>query len=331
MKKALLATTALFATAGIASAEIALSGSAQMGIIGGEFVQSDDIRDEFDNVIANPEGNADDVQFFTDIDVTFTLSGSTETGLTFGASIDLDESDGDPSGAFSGDRQGGETIFVTGAFGTLTMGDTDGAYDFALQETAIGGTLGDVHTSHSGYNGNSGLDGVGADGQVARYQYTFGDFSLAASFEIDDRGTDADGDFDGDNIYGVGGTYTGEFGGFTLGFGLGYQEKGDSDVIGASVDARAGGFRIILNYSDFDEAPNDLDSHYSVAVGYDFEPFTVGFNYGVNDFNDGDADGYGIAVGYDLGGATLQLGYGDGEDQDGVDADGYSFGINMAF
>lgn len=333
MKQVLFATTALIATAGIASAEIALSGSAQMGVIGGDFVRSDDLRDEFDNVIVNPAGNADDAQFFTDIDVTFTLSGATETGLTFGASIDLDESDGDPSGAFDGTDQGGESIFVSGAFGLLTMGDTDGAFDFAMQEAAIGSTIGDVHTSHSGYNGNSGLDGNGAsDGQVARYQYALQDFTLAASFEIDDRGTDIDGEFDGDNIYGIGGTYTGEFGQFTVGVGLGYQQADDANVIGGSLDMRAGGFQAILNYSEYDDVLNDQDSHYAIALGYDINEFTLGFNYGVNEFDDGtEADGYGIAVVYDLGGAELQLGYGDGEDQNGREADGYSFGISMAF
>ena len=36
MKNVLFATTALIATAGIASAEVSLSGSAEMGIIGGD-------------------------------------------------------------------------------------------------------------------------------------------------------------------------------------------------------------------------------------------------------------------------------------------------------
>ena len=331
MKQVLFATTALIATAGMASAEITLSGSAQMGVFGGDFVRSADIRDEFDNIIANPDGVADDVQFFTDIDVTFTLSGETETGLVFGANIDLDESDGNPSGAFAGGDQGGEALFVSGSLGTLTMGDTDGALDFALTEAVIGGTLGDVHTIHAGYNGNSGLDGVGTDGQVARYQYTFGDFTVAASAEVDDRGTDADGEFDGDNIYGVGATYTRDFGTITTTFGFGYQTKDDARLLGASVDMAAGGFRVIANYVDHNDNPSGQESNFGIAVGYDFAQFTVGVNYGENEFDVGTADGYGIAVNYDLGGAELQLGYGDGEDQFGDDADGYSFGISMAF
>ncbi len=317
MKKVLFATTALIATAGIASAEVALSGSAQMGIIGGDISTS----------------GSDEIQFFTDIDVTFTLSGTTEGGLTYGASIDLDESDGDPSQAFSGSTQGGETIFVTGTYGTLTMGDTDGAFDFAMQEAAIGSSIGDVHTEHAGYEGNSGLDGFSdSDGQVARYNYTFGDFTVAASFEIGDDGAnlETDGDFDDSPIYGLGGNYVGDFGTFTLGLGAGYQQAGDSSVIGVSADVNASGFRAIVNYSDFDDVA-DRDYAYGIALGYEFQEYTVAMNYGVKEFDDGDAEGYGVVVNYDLGGAELQLGYGDGEDQDGNDADGYSFGLSMAF
>ncbi|MEO1580050.1 MAG: porin, partial [Pseudomonadota bacterium] len=78
MKKVLLASTALVVSAGIAAADVSLSGSAELGIF------DDDTE----------------TQFHTDIDVTFTMSGETDGGLTFGASIDLDESDGDPSAAF---------------------------------------------------------------------------------------------------------------------------------------------------------------------------------------------------------------------------------------
>ena len=131
MKKVLLATSALVASAGIASAQgVELSGHAEMGIIGGSAIET---------------------QFHTDIDVTFTMSGETDNGLTFGASIDLDESDGSGTGAtavgasaaFGNTTQGGETVFISGSFGTLTMGDTDGAFDWALTEVAIGGAIAD--------------------------------------------------------------------------------------------------------------------------------------------------------------------------------------------
>ena len=108
MKKILFATTALVATAGVASAEIALTGMAEMGI--------------YDN------GN-DDTQFFTDIDVTFTMSGEADNGLTFGANVDLDESDGSGSAAGSCetrtagvDLNGGGVIGVNDDYSLCTPG-----------------------------------------------------------------------------------------------------------------------------------------------------------------------------------------------------------------
>ncbi|KKL69695.1 hypothetical protein LCGC14_2112360, partial [marine sediment metagenome] len=74
MKKVLFATTALVASTSFAMADVDLSGVAEMGIFGGDGIED---------------------QFHTDIDVTFSMSGSTDNGLTFGASIDLDESDTD--------------------------------------------------------------------------------------------------------------------------------------------------------------------------------------------------------------------------------------------
>ncbi|WP_298262238.1 porin, partial [uncultured Litoreibacter sp.] len=78
MKKILIASTALVSTAGIAAADVALSGRAEMGI----FQQ---------NTAFSGGAVGSDMQFFTDIDVTFTMSGETDNGLTFGASVDLDE------------------------------------------------------------------------------------------------------------------------------------------------------------------------------------------------------------------------------------------------
>jgi outer membrane protein OmpU len=79
MKKVLFATTALIATAGVAAADITLSGSAEMGIVGGDTLSSAAALVRRDT------------QVHTDIDVTFSMSGQTDSGLSFGANIDLDD------------------------------------------------------------------------------------------------------------------------------------------------------------------------------------------------------------------------------------------------
>ncbi|MEC8631435.1 MAG: porin [Pseudomonadota bacterium] len=303
MKKVLFATTALVASAGFAAAEVSLSGSAEIGI--------------FDN-------GTSDAQFHSDMDVKFSLSGETDNGLTFGATIDLDEvgDDDDVAGIGAGDPiaaagTGEEhSVFISGGFGTVTMGDTDGALDWAMQEVnLVGGSIQDDETIHAGFNGNAGLDGSN-DGQVLRYDYSFGAFAVAASVELDDAGT-------ADDVYAIGFKYDADLGGIALGFGLGYQDGGATfgDITGVSIDADFGnGFVAGLNYSDFSTG-ND---HLGLGVGYTMDALSIGVNYG--EFDTG-ADGFGLAVNYDLGGAVVQFGYGDSS----TGTDTYSLGIAMSF
>ncbi len=335
MKKVLFATTALVASAGIASAQgVNLSGSAEMGISGGTDLET---------------------QFHHDIDVTFTLSGETDNGLTFGATIDLDEIN-NSTGAF--DPNGGgsrgascvamapaaacrdrnlSSVFVSGAFGTLTMGDTDGAFDWALQDLDIIGDISDANTSHIGFNGNAGLDGQ-YDGQIARYDYSFGDFSFAASVEQDDSAVV------GDPVFGIGGKYSGDLGGVTLGVGLGYQTNGNIDLIGVSVDASMdNGLRAVLNYTDYSGGPGvagfdpasviGVDSHVGVGLFYSMDAISVGVHYGQYDLTAGGQNsGVGLVATYDLGGgAVMQFGYSTSDPAVGASTDLFSLGVAMSF
>lgn len=330
MKKVLFATTALVASVSVASAEVALSGSAEIGVRGGD---------------GEPES------FFTDIDVTFTLSGETDNGLTFGATIDLDESV--ESDAFADDVQGGETIFITGQFGTLTLGDTDGALDWGLTEAAVGnaGSLADDETEHAGYLGSYG-DGA-YDGQILRYDYGIGDFAFAVSFEVDDEN-------DRDDGYAIGFRYGFDFGGGSVDLGAGYQfievaaDVGEVDVAGATVaDAALLGGELVevdiygfsaavdldlglsvgIAYTEFSNDVADVD-HFGIGAGYTFDAFTISANYGQFDVSGaGDIEGYGVAAAYDLGGgASIHFGYGNSDiDGEPEDTETYSFGVAMSF
>lgn len=355
MKKVLFATTALVAFAGAAAAEVTLTGNAEMGI------------QDNDDYVADGTGGFDtegEVGFHTDIDVTFTMSGETDGGLAFGATIDLDESDdGD---AFASDTQGGETIFISGGFGTLTMGDTDGALDWALTEVLFNsGSLGDNEET-LGYNGNSGLDGL-YDGQILRYDYAFGDFGFALSAELDDTDGD-DGDIldglDGDAVIGIGAQYSFDFGGGSMDVGAGYQfgevENTDVDTWGLSLAGTfANGFSAGISYMSFENHLPDLNDsladalggpggrtltpgfdtdHFGIGVGYTTGAISVSANYGQFDHDAGvEVDGFGVTAGYDLGGgAIVQAGYGISSiDIDGgpdfEDLETWSLGIRMNF
>ena len=349
MKQFLFATTALVATAGVAMADVEISGSAEMGIV------SVDVDDDID-VVRDDADRDGDVEFHTDIDLTFTLSGATDGGLIYGASIDLDESN--DNDAFEARTQGGESIFISGGFGTLTMGDTDGALDWAMTETDTNATSINDDQEHAGWSGNAGLDGQ-FDGQVLRYDYTVGDFAFAVSGEIDDEG-----DSDDDPTLGVGVRGSFDFGGSSIGFGLGYQEGDDSDGYGVSLNTTViETFTVVLNYSninrndarfetvlgdDPDTADTETDfilidaldddfEHYGIGVGYNQGPLSLHGNYGVKDFDDGDeAEGFGLTAGYELGDdVELQAGYGYSDIDDGDDDSGeintFSFGLSMSF
>lgn len=144
MKNVLFATTALVGFAGVAFAQdagVSLSGSAEMGIT---YIDIDGVGDE--------------AVFHNDIDVTFTLSGATDNGLTFGATIDLDEAGDGDSVEFE------NSVFISGAFGTLSMGDIDGAYDQALSNIHAGGLSDEADQA----SGTAGFDGPGTGNPALR-------------------------------------------------------------------------------------------------------------------------------------------------------------------
>lgn len=110
MKKLLLASTALVLSAGVASAQVALSGDARMGIV-------------YDNSLASAGAgttNTSRLTFTSRARVTFTLSGETDGGIAFGGSFRADNAGAAAAGT-------GGSVFISGEFGKLSMGDVAGA------------------------------------------------------------------------------------------------------------------------------------------------------------------------------------------------------------
>lgn len=352
MKNILFATTALVATAGIASADVSITGFAEIGV--------------FDN-------GSGDMQLFNDIDVTFSMTGETEGGMSFGASVDLDEiSDVAVNQATDNNSRAGIAANISGGFGTVTLGDTDGASDWALTETAVGGALNDDHTAHAGYSGNSPFDGV-SDGQILRWNNTVGAMGVAISFEQAADGATTDND---DTVQ-IGLKYSMEAGGATIGLGIGYADSGsqtavgnaatpskiitdstgvvvttaagtavavagestlqlgvpavadvtgDTNGMGISLSVASGNLTGVLNYSDGEVEGVDT-SHVALGIGVTMDALTVGVNWGEFDTADVKTNGVGLAVNYNMGGgAVFQLGYGDGEGTDTM-----SMGLALSF
>jgi outer membrane protein OmpU len=173
MKNLLLASTALVAFAGAAAAEVAISGSGRMGMVYDES-NTDDI------VIVNNEAvRVSDAGFRVSsrVRVAFTLTQETDSGVTFGGSVRADNASDAGSGKAG-------VVFMTGAFGKISMGDVDGAAEAAVGNlSGVGYTgLGDFNEAFYLQQSNSNLDGNDQLSAfalpAALYEYTTG----AASF-----------------------------------------------------------------------------------------------------------------------------------------------------
>ena len=161
MKRLLTATTALALVGGAAFAEITISVDAKLGFHYNS-VPTDD--DNPSVSVGEPDSSKSRHSFTHEMGVDFTGSGTTDGGLTFGAKAGFDTGD---------DTVNTGTVFVSGAFGTITIGDNDPA-------DLLAGDIADV-----------GLDGVGVDDVVEdirgttdsqfRYDQSVGNIALALS------------------------------------------------------------------------------------------------------------------------------------------------------
>lgn len=140
MKKVLLATTMLVAGASIAAAEVTLSGDARMGILS---AGSDDP--------ATLNTDESDAVFTSRARVTFTMSGESDSGLSFGASFRADNAAGAAAGTAG-------SVFISGAFGKLSMGDVDGAAQMATGHVSGVGLTGLNDWNESTFIGAGGLN-----------------------------------------------------------------------------------------------------------------------------------------------------------------------------
>ena len=331
MKKLLIATTALVATAGMAAADIKLSGSAEIGM--------------------TDAGGTTGLEMHSDMDIDFKLSGALDNGLSFGTSIDLDQvSNGiDASG-------GKQAVHVSGDFGTLTMGETDGAMDKRNNEVGSLTAISDNHTGHAGYNGGSGLD----SGDILRYDTSVGTFNVSASIGQDDGATNND-------VMGYGLSTT--MG--TVALSVGYQTDDNQDITAVSAKSTVGGLTMTANYSEATmkdsaaitgvsasivaatstavaynilavtakDAVKNSYEHTGLGLGYTVSGVNLSANYGSYDYDDGStADGFGVAANYSLGGgATVMVGYGSGNARAtnrvaaAADVDSFSVGLGLSF
>lgn len=296
MKKVLLATTALVLSAGFAAAEVKISGSANMGL-------------KYDEGNLSYAGKKAAGWYEIDMDVIGTMES--DSGLTFGAKIQLD-SDYD-----GGDDDYGAQTFVSGAFGTFTIGDVDPiADDYDLTDIGFDGIGTDDVAESSNYTGS-------AD---ARWDYTVGAVTLGVSVNTISED------------YGLGAKYdAGQFfAALTYDFdkdGSGVDERGPKKFAADWVAGEDNKTAALLIGGNFDafyaEAYVANSDAYETSWGlygaYTTGALTIEASYADADVRDDAA--YGIGAKYDLGGGA-QLAGGLGSVDDDMVAD---FGVTFKF
>ena len=290
MKKLLIASTALVASAGFAAADVALSGSANIFVV-------------HDSAAANKTIAKNSVEFF------LSGSGTTDGGLSFGASIDLEsDNDGANTTAATNQTNDGE-VFVSGAFGTLTVGNVADALD--------GFGSADV-----------GFDGVGVDnvGEASKGQQnnnyvhfttTFDAVTIIVTSSLQGAADD----------YAVAARY----------------KAGDLDIgIGTSRDGATGGVTNIIDvngsfgdigfeafYLDENAAGGNIDG-WGVSASYVMGATT--WTFAASDNTTAGVDmAYGIGASYDLGGGAKIAGGIGSIDTGAARKTVADFGISMSF
>ena len=279
MKTILLTSTALVLSGGIAAAEVSVGGDGRMGV-------------------QSLEGG--DIAFSSRIRIAFTASGETDNGLTFGGSIHAHN-------AADGSTGTAGSVHVSGAFGTLTMGDTNGAAKQAVGQAGGVGYAGLESKNEITYIADVGLP-------TARWDYTLGDLALHAS--ADNPGPAGDQALSGAVAYSIG----------DVGFGLGVERLGNNQHVVAGVNAALGdaSVKVVFGSNDDNDAATS-DEQYGASASFvsgsaTFTAFTSRVN---------DADHFGLGATFDLGGgASIVGGFVDG---DSLTDASFDMGVTLKF
>jgi outer membrane protein OmpU len=277
MKKVLLATSILAASAGFAAAEVAVTGTARMGVF-------------YDGT---------DAMFSSRFRVIFTASGETDGGLSFGASVRNDQ-------LGNGNTANGDsTVYISGAFGKLTMGDTGNAAD------ALVGQVSGV-----GYTGLGSVNEIGWLGTTktgALYEYSTGAFTVA----VGSAQTTA---LAGSDSVSVAVKYATD----AYSVALGYEDVTGNNQLSLLGSAGFGGATVKLKVAKRDVAVDDTAT--ALSVDYTTGAATI-TAFATDNFDFAGTNSFGIGAAYDLGGGAKVVG---GVVDNGVDTVA-DLGVTMSF
>ncbi|PYC47676.1 hypothetical protein DI396_09585 [Litorivita pollutaquae] len=254
MKKILFATTALVATAGVASADVSFSGNAAFGAL--------------------KVAGADDFEIAHRIDLYARGTAETDTGLSFHAIVEFEQLENTGVAADkTGDNDTTTIIGMSAGNVTVQYGNTDGAIDKNTSEA--------YRIRGVDFEGWGGRVDNKDDGEILRMDYVMDALRVSLSYA------------DTDEAAGIGFSYTADLGGTSVNIGLGYEDGDQGDLAAITLGAQFGAFGARIGYWDGSEdnaeqvdisvqyQANDLTlwAEYLMNETADTDNYTVGATY----------------------------------------------------
>ena len=300
MRKVLLATTAIIASASAAAADVTLSGSGRFGIV---YNSARDAAGESKTKIEKR------------MTINIDGSGSTDGGLEFGGRIRLRSDEGDAAGATSS-----ANIWMGNDLFRITVGNTDGALvnRVAYFDGSVG--LTGLHDADNSFNiGTSQFllntySSRGNAGDVVRLDFNIGGFGVSLS-------TDSTGDhLSNGSEDAIAASYN--FGDWNVaaGYASNVSQTGaafggrpigtEQDLFSISAAGNIGDFGVNVNYSDLET----VGTKAVLSGSYTFDATTLTAFVAQTSEDTlgsagigatGDETEYGLGFTHNLGGATL--------------------------
>ena len=256
--------------------------------------------------------------------VAFGLSGETDSGLEFGASIRADN-------AAAGNSGTGGSQYLSGSFGKISMGDLNGADE---------DMVGDISAMSFG--------GLGSNQE---HSYQSSSHNLAYSTSMAGISFGVSTDAGGGSSTAMGLKWSGDLGGSTVTVGLGQSSVGGNTETSISASLGMGGFTGKILSSTNDNGPVVAGAGETVAtattsyvaavagnntpdtetmgfsLSYNIDALTItAYNKGMTTTGTTDKKYSGVGVSYDLGGMVAKAGVADADGQSVMD-----FGVSFSF
>ena len=235
-----------------------------------------------------------------DVDVAVSASAEMDNGMTISASLEADDTDDDGS------------VTISGAFGSIAMGDVAGALD-AVDGAAIGTARDDLSA------------GAGTDASVTYTLPTIAEgLTVKASWSAEDGGNGATADASS-----VAAKYS--MSGVT--FHVGSESQDTADITGYGISYSANGLTIGYGYSETDNDSADDTEISAVAAGYTMGNMTLAVNTQEKENTTTGAttgDTTSMSVAYSMGGGVTAYAS-TSEDDETANSETTRFGIKFSF